>query len=405
MSNRTKWVYFLSFVTFCLAVLFTTTYLNHRGLMESTAILENVVTNQLKSITLAAAQLIDAEDFKAYQTPADVETQSYGDQLQALRNLATNTEAQYIYALKRVGPNAYAFIYDTDDECVPFDRYEIDGDIFERAFSGELIAGISNLTDEWGSHSTGAAPIRYNNEVVGIVCADLDDSMLVNQKESTTRNFWLMRIILLIVMGATCVLVYSMLCRVKGMQDYLSRLANYDKLTNLPNRQYLMDTLAKMTQKKPQTPFALLFIDLDNFKQVNDNAGHDAGDELLKNIGSYLENASQKSTVYRVGVGKLNVTARIGGDEFILIVPGIATIDEAESMAKDLLAGFANENINRYIEKYHVGLSIGIALYPYHATDYNVLIKYADIAMYHAKHMGKNCYRAYEDELTEKPQK
>ena len=401
MSNRTKYVFFTAFVGFCLIVLISTTVINHRGLTESTRILEKVVTTQIISIAAAAREYVDEDAFLTYNDISAADDPHYQAQLDSMRRLAINTEAKYIYTLKQIG-GEYIFVTDTDPEGELFAIYDANAAVIADAFAGKSGAGISNLVDKWGSFSTAAMPIEHQGDVIGVVCVDVPDDMLVEQRESSERNFWLMAIILALLMSCTSLLVYYMLCRVKTMQDRLSRMANYDKLTNLPNRQHLLDTLGRLTTKRPRTPFALFFVDLDNFKQVNDNAGHDAGDSLLRNIGEYLASAPQQSTVFRPGTGMLNVAARIGGDEFVLLVPSVDTREEAELIAADLLKGFANAGIDRYIEKYHVGLSLGVALYPFHSTDYNVLIKYADIAMYHAKHAGKNCYRVYEDELEDK---
>ena len=404
MSNKTKNTFFLSFVTFCLIVLLSTSIINYRGLMEDARILEKVVTAQVISITTAAREYIDEAAFVTYEGLEAVDDPHYKQQVDNMRQLAINTGAAYIYTLRKA-EDGYLFVTDTDLEGEPFTLYETDAPVILEAFAGKSGAGISNLVDEWGSFSTGAVPIELDGKVVGVVCVDVPDKMLVEQRNASTRNLWLMCISLTLLLGGTCVLVYYMLCRVKSMQDRLAHMANYDKLTNLPNRQHLLDTLAEMTAKRPRKPFALFFVDLDNFKQVNDNAGHDAGDALLQNIGSYLVSAPQKLTVFRPGTGMLNVAARIGGDEFILLIPSISTREAAEAIASDLLVGFGSPEIDRYIEKYHVGLSVGVALYPFHSTDYNVLIKYADIAMYHAKHQGKNSFRVYEDEMKDKGQK
>ena len=185
------------------------------------------------------------------------------------------------------------------------------------------------------------------------------------------------------------------------MQKKLFDMANYDVLTGLPNRQYLMNYLTEISQKalEQQASFALLLIDLDNFKSVNDNAGHDAGDELLRDIAKYLDSMNSNSKSFRPPPGLLNVSARIGGDEFIQIIYNVETIDEVEKVAKKLLDNFRSHVNNRNVEKYHVGLSIGAALFPYHTNNYNVLIKYADIAMYNAKSGGKNAYCIYSDDM------
>jgi len=184
------------------------------------------------------------------------------------------------------------------------------------------------------------------------------------------------------------------------MQDRLYRLANYDNLTGLPNRQYLMTYLGEVEKKgEEHTPFALLLIDLDNFKSVNDNEGHEAGDELLCNIAVYMDAICKNAKPFHPTAKALNVSVRIGGDEFVQIVTGVSTEAEAQTFTKRLIDNFSSETIDQYIEKYKVGLSIGIALFPAHTGNTRELIKFADIAMYYAKNSGKNTYRIYNSEM------
>ena len=102
-----------------------------------------------------------------------------------------------------------------------------------------------------------------------------------------------------------------------------------------------------------------------------------------------------------MGSGALNIAARVGGDEFIQVVGGVDTAEKAAEIAGRLLADFKSQHLDRYIEKYNVGLSVGVALYPYHSDNYHVIIKYADMAMYAAKHAGKNQFCVYTDELNQ----
>ena len=152
---------------------------------------------------------------------------------------------------------------------------------------------------------------------------------------------------------------------------------------------------------------ASTLIDLGNFKQVNDSAGHDAGDELLRKNAEFLqqqsstfmENMKGKAVTFRPTAGLLNVSARVGGDEFIQVFPGAATAEDAARIAEYLLENFKTNEISGYVAHYQVTLSIGIALFPRHAEGHHVLIKYADTAMYHAKKTGKSQYCIYADGL------
>jgi diguanylate cyclase (GGDEF)-like protein len=256
-----------------------------------------------------------------------------------------------------------------------------------------------NVADQWGSYNTGAAPIFNNGRVIGIVSADIDDVFVSKSRQTASANGLLLLLSMAVMMILGLGVVVSLLRQVRSAHDQLHRLANYDLITGLPNRQYLLTYLKRITSGDKAVPFALIFIDLDNFKQVNDNAGHDAGDDLLRKIAAYLDNIHENSKAFRPAAGILNVSARIGGDEFLQVVPGLANPEEAAAAAQKVLDNFYSPELDRFIDKYKVGLSLGVALFPYHSDNFNVLIKYADMAMYRAKNSGKNTYRLYEDEM------
>ncbi|MDW5415217.1 diguanylate cyclase [Iodobacter sp. CM08] len=168
----------------------------------------------------------------------------------------------------------------------------------------------------------------------------------------------------------------------------LDLLANYDNLTKLPNRHYFNQALAKMVEQSLVTEqfSALMFIDLDNFKYVNDQYGHEAGDAVLIIIAQRL-NVLLRST---------DMPCRLGGDEFAVILPHIANI-EAVSHLADRLVAAVNQDIIIHGDIMPVGASIGIACCPLHARDEKMLLHYADLAMYQAKKMGKNMSFVYSE--------
>ena len=169
----------------------------------------------------------------------------------------------------------------------------------------------------------------------------------------------------------------------KQAEMNLQYLATHDGLTGLPNRFLMSDRLSQLVHraKRDARPFAVLFVDVDNFKAVNDARGHAAGDELLRSLAERL----------RVSVRASDTIARIGGDEFVLIVDGVDRRGAADLGRKLLKAGSASLHAGN--GQLRVTLSIGIALYPEHGTDGATLITAADHAMYLAKQAGKNrCY-------------
>ncbi|NAX45963.1 diguanylate cyclase [Photobacterium halotolerans] len=161
----------------------------------------------------------------------------------------------------------------------------------------------------------------------------------------------------------------------------LRHMANHDALTNLPTLRYAQEKIdsAILRCQRNNTNMALMFVDLDGFKDVNDTFGHDAGDKLLKAVSIRLVNSLRET----------DTVARIGGDEFILILENIATTDTATMLADKILAMFSRPFMLAG-NPLHLSVSIGVSMYPSHGSTREALLKHADQAMYCAKKNGKN---------------
>jgi diguanylate cyclase (GGDEF)-like protein/PAS domain S-box-containing protein len=163
-------------------------------------------------------------------------------------------------------------------------------------------------------------------------------------------------------------------------------LANYDSLTRLPNRLLFRDNLkqAEALSQRHQRIFALLFIDLDGFKPVNDRLGHAIGDQLLQGVAKRLQNC----------VRETDSIARLGGDEFTVILNHLKKAQDAAKVASDIVRCLQKPF---QLNGHHVmvSASIGISIYPNNSQDIDTLIKQADSAMYEAKHAGKGCFCFY----------
>jgi diguanylate cyclase (GGDEF)-like protein/PAS domain S-box-containing protein len=180
----------------------------------------------------------------------------------------------------------------------------------------------------------------------------------------------------------------------KQAEARIKHLAHHDPLTSLPNRRLLNDRMhqALAQARRFQRSMALAFIDLDEFKGINDTLGHDVGDELLKVVATRLTNC------VRAG----DTVARMGGDEFVIILSEIARVEDARRVAHKVMESVALPiQVRGY--KLHVTASIGISLYPADAADGETLMKHADVAMYRAKQMGKNGYAIYDTRKEETP--
>ncbi len=176
--------------------------------------------------------------------------------------------------------------------------------------------------------------------------------------------------------------------RIKKSDEKLTYLAYHDSMTGLPNKLSLYNK-AKSIFTPEFGMSALLFIDIDNFKYVNDTLGHAFGDKLIIDVSKTLADLLyDKCSLYR-----------LSGDEFVIIFEQIEEVKQAERFAVHLLSGFFKDF--DYQSNLHVSLSIGIALYPQHGTDVEELLKYADIAMYKVKEAGKKGYVVYNKEMNE----
>jgi diguanylate cyclase (GGDEF)-like protein/PAS domain S-box-containing protein len=171
-------------------------------------------------------------------------------------------------------------------------------------------------------------------------------------------------------------------------EERIQRVAHHDSLTGLPNRLLFNDRLnqAMNLAKRESRQFALLYLDLDKFKPVNDTLGHTAGDELLRVVATRIRHQVRES----------DTVARVGGDEFTVILPDIARREEAEIVARKIIDALAMPfELGGQRQSVDIGTSIGIALYPADARDADALVRAADAAMYSAKQAGNSfCFYA-----------
>lgn len=173
-------------------------------------------------------------------------------------------------------------------------------------------------------------------------------------------------------------------------QARLIELANTDALTGLPNRHAIQERITAAVSAENSQPFGLIFLDLDNFKKVNDHYGHLTGDALINEVAATLKSC----------LGEQDVLARLGGDEFLIMV-GSPDQRDAESIARQILECMKQPFFVRHVEIYS-GCSIGIAMFPQHGNSLEELVRSADTAMYVAKEEGKRMYRVFATEMNNK---
>ncbi|MEY2632767.1 MAG: hypothetical protein RIR00_1421, partial [Pseudomonadota bacterium] len=184
--------------------------------------------------------------------------------------------------------------------------------------------------------------------------------------------------------------IFSDISERKQAEEYINRLAHHDTLTGLPNR---FSLLARLEQALPEArrygwSVALLFIDLDRFKVINDTLGHQVGDQLLIEVARRLASTVRES----------DTVARLGGDEFVIVLPDINTGSDAATVAGKVIDALSDP-IHLAGQDLHTSPSIGISLYPTDGGDVDTIMRNADTAMYHAKSSGRNNYQFYAEEM------
>ncbi|MEJ2688321.1 MAG: EAL domain-containing protein, partial [Gammaproteobacteria bacterium] len=174
-------------------------------------------------------------------------------------------------------------------------------------------------------------------------------------------------------------------------QERLYHLAFHNPLTDLPNRNLFRDRLSRAAAHAHRVGhlIALLFLDLDHFKNVNDSLGHEMGDRLLEEVAERLQESVRES----------DTVAHVGGDEFAIILDEILHVEQAATVAEKILAALKRPFVLGGTELF-VGASVGIVLYPMDESDMDQLIKAADTAMYRAKELGRNRYVFYSRDMT-----
>ena len=207
------------------------------------------------------------------------------------------------------------------------------------------------------------------------------------------------RLILALISSSAFILIflYGTLRRLnkeqRAAQARIAHQATHDSLTDLFNRPAVMEHISSRLRDAESEAalggFALLLLDLDGFKAVNDNLGHDAGDALLKEVARRACLALRDS----------DYIARLGGDEFLIVIPQVSDQDTARRVALKLI-GVIAEHYLLGAERARVTASVGISLFPRDARDREALMKCADLALYQAKHAGRNCAQFFEPGLS-----
>ncbi len=180
----------------------------------------------------------------------------------------------------------------------------------------------------------------------------------------------------------------------KATEETINNLAFYDPLTQLPNRRLLQERLKHGIEvnHRAGSLMAVMMMDLDKFKAVNDNFGHATGDALLQQVAERIKNRLRK----------IDMVARLGGDEFVIVIDGITHYEDVANIAEAIIQTLSQAFTLYETYTVFIGASIGIAFHPQHGDSPEILIDNADTALYHAKNQGRGCFAYYSDALKQK---
>lgn len=291
--------------------------------------------------------------------------------------------------------------------------------VYALSSSGEFVFLNTATADYYQSTVKELIGSNFHNVHSGINRDEADELMVIFKRVSSTRTSWMnveknmstpdsnqklamqVSYIPFTYYGRSCVLVVSsdITDRVKAEKE-IERLAYYDALTNLPNRNLFFNKLSKdieITRYK-ESHGALLYIDLDEFKRINDTMGHDIGDKILIQLSHKMQSQIRQT----------DTLARLGSDEFTLSLPTLSSEREASEIRAAELAERLISIISTPIvmnqQKFLIGASIGIVMYPDN-HDAGELLRFADTAMYQAKNKGRSCFRFFEMSMEEAARK
>ena len=248
------------------------------------------------------------------------------------------------------------------------------------------------VTDRWGTWVSAFVPIGVTRNTPQFIMLGID-VVAADWKSRIFKKMLLPIISMLVFLGILLRLIFHNIKREKlvtqlsNSTSILAEIANNDALTGLPNRRLLEDRMSQALKsaQRAESIAAVLFLDLDLFKSVNDTHGHVVGDQVLKMVAQRLTNLLRAE----------DTVARIGGDEFVVLLQNLTDEQQVKITADKILNVLAAPYVLDK-QKILLGASVGIAMFPPHGAEPNDLISHADIAMYAAKRQGRNCYAIYQ---------
>ncbi|WP_410209140.1 diguanylate cyclase domain-containing protein [Aquirhabdus sp.] len=344
---------------------------------------------QANDFFLTQAKLVaaatDPNDIRNFSgDSSELTTPGYKLTLERLTRIKQSMkDARFVY-LMRLDNDQVHFIFDTED--IHSKDYSPPGEVFNNP-SKELrnifITGQPFVEgpfhDQWGDWVSAHAPIYdpHSGKIIAISGIDINAATWSKHVKIYKYSSALISALLVSFMFG-CIFLHNAVKHWQEAEEQVNRMARFDALTGLPNRYLINEILERviLDAEKNEKKFALLFMDINNFKWVNDTLGHSTGDKLLQIIASRLKQVLRRADTF----------GRLGGDEFIFILENLVdTHENALSIAEKIQNTLSMPITINGLENFSILASIGIAIYPKHGETAEKLMSNADYAMYQAK--------------------
>lgn len=402
MKNRVNTIFLLaSFILFGVAVF----YFNYSEYHIHKTTFYKQVDEKLRLSALATDIVLSPEFHDRAVDASSITLNEYNLNMDHLSKLANKLNIIYLYTMVQKDGKIYFTASNATDEerrtgvnlTHYFDHYDDASEILKKVFETHQTS-YDEYTDKWGTFRSVFIPMKSPNGNTYVIAADIRTDVIKQQLNNEMFDL-LMRLLGTILLCLPFLTWYfrqinhklkeEHIAEKKRSEEHIHYLSNFDLLTQLPNKAQLETNFKYLLSlaQRSHIPLAVLFLDLDHFKNINDSLGHKIGDEILVETAKRLKSLMRES----------DIVTRFSADEFLLVL-SITDVHDVEKVAQKILNTINKPyHLNSY--ELNVTASIGIALYPADGLDIETLSKNADTAMSRAKQEGRNSYRFVTEEM------
>lgn len=405
IKNKLNTIFLIASFSLFMSAIF---YFNYSEYQLHKTTFYKQVDDKLRLSALATDIVLSSDFHDRAVDPSSVTPDEYNRNMDRLSKLAKQLNVIYLYTMvKRDGKIYFTASSATDEERKTgvnmtryFDHYDDASDVLKNVFTTRQIS-YDEYTDKWGSFRSIFIPMKSPGGNTYVIAADIKTDVINQQLNDAIFDLFI-RLLGTMLLALPFLTWYfrkinhnlkeEHIAEKKRSEEHIHYLSNFDALTQLPNKSQF-ETYCKYIlslAQRSHTQLAVLFLDLDRFKNVNDSLGHTIGDQIL------IETAKRLKLLMR----ESDIVARFSADEFVLVI-SITDMHSVEKVAQKIL-NMINEPYYIDTHELSVTASIGISLYPSDGSDIETLSKHSETAMYRAKHDGRNSYRFVTEEMQTK---